>query len=165
MFSLNNQDSLSVGFKGSIATAWLTQQSTIMGLRLPSQVNTWLAQQNGRILRLGEHEWMVTGDLVPLLLQASQTAASQTTSQALITVPKAECAFIIQGAHANALMAQICLLDIDTLLLTDNLLMTQLAGVAVILIRIEDGYQCWCDASYQTYLEETITDLTSPISK
>lgn len=156
MFSVNSQDSISIGFKGAIATAWLAQQDALKHGLMPTSVNTWQALQNGRILRLGEHEWMLTGEIVPALLQESQTASK------LITVPRAECAFTLQGEHAAALMAQICLLNTAELLKPDMVLMTQIAGVSAILIRTETGYQFWCDISYQDYIEHTLNALIAP---
>lgn len=143
------EDSTSIGIKGPNATAWLEQ----LGVILPTQANTWSAQQASMVIRLGRSEFMMTG---PLALQLQKALESK--SLGVYGVARADASYLVIGNEAYALMAQVCALNIAQMT-EEQVLMTQLAGVSVILIKTVEGYRFWCDVSYQDYMSQTLNKI------
>lgn len=143
------EDSISIGFKGPQAQAWLTAQ----GVSLPTQANTFLTQHAGLVMRLGSSEFMITGELALPLKRAMESQPL-----GVYGVARADASFLVGGHQANAWMAQVCALD-TAQMLEGQLWMTQLAGVSVILIKTLEGYRFWCDISYQAYLSQTLNTI------
>jgi hypothetical protein len=143
------EDSVSIGIKGPNAQVWLKEQ----GISLPNLKNTWLAQQASLVMRLGVSEFMITGSLV-LQLQS----AIESKPIGVYGIARADVTYLVSGDGANALMTQVCAIN-TAQMSQEQVWMTQLAGVSVILIRTAEGYRFCCDVSYQAYMSQILNNI------
>lgn len=158
-----------VGIKGNNATAWLTQQ----GIEVPSAPNHWIKLgQDGMVLRLGMNEYLIqqvsskdnheTQSIIPTI--ENSLSKEMNEHAGVYRVPRADTSLLLKGDGVAFLLSQICRLNIEQALLGNALVMTQIAGISAILLKESqqvDAYRLWFDLSYQTYMTETITNLTN----
>lgn len=157
-----------IGIKGNNATAWLTQQ----GIEVPSAPNHWIRLgQDGIVLRLGMNEYLIqevsskdnheTPSFIPTIENSLSTVMNEHVG--VYRVPRADVSLLLKGDGVAFLLSQICRLNIEQDLLSNALVMTQVAGISAILLKESQQagiYRLWFDLSYQAYMTETITNLT-----
>ncbi|MEW6445790.1 MAG: methylglutamate dehydrogenase [Pseudomonadota bacterium] len=149
-----------VGVKGPKAAQWLAN----LGLPLPETANHWLALDDDRLIaRLGLSEFLLDGPPGSL-----DTLAATPRTHGVYPVLRQDAAFLLCGAGAPELLAQVCSLDFATLEVTPGALaLTSMAGVGVTLLpQPGDGgsrYRLWCDGSYGLYLWETLREIAEAL--
>lgn len=154
-----------VGIKGAQAERWLNQQV----IATPPLPNHWLEtyQANGQtllVLRLGTSEFLI--EALDDQTDVPLTTFNQVKAAGVYTVPRADASFRLAGENINALLAQICMLDITQALQENALVMTQIAGVSAILLKEstqQNSYRLCCDVSYKHYLQDTLKRLAAPM--
>lgn len=143
--------------KGAGAAEWLSAQ----GITLPAAANTWLMQDSTLVLRLGNSEYLLEDQFVAG--HASRLAqGSAPVGAKLYPVARSDAALVLSGEHALSILAEACALDIAAELAeTQRLLMTQVAGISVTLLKQtlngETVYRLWCDGTYGGYLWHELT--------
>lgn len=83
-------------------------------------------------------------------------------------VLREDAAFVLGGAHATEVLAEVCNVDFAALdPATKPVVMTLMAGVAVLVLPQDIGttdpeiiYRIWCDPSFGPYLWDTLTQTT-----
>jgi sarcosine oxidase, subunit gamma len=154
------------GLKGPNAAAWLEQA----GIALPERPNTWspLDQSSATddwsvVARLGTSEFLLEqdggGDLIRRL---SDLLARD--SKGVYPVLREDSEFVIGGAQAALVLAEVCNIDFARIAGKQRLaIMTLMAGVAVLVIPQFEGsarrYRIWCDPSFGAYLWNTLTNV------
>jgi len=147
------------GIKGAQAENWLHQQA----IPIPVLANHWLetkheSGQHLLVLRLGVSEFLVEN------LHDQMTALHRMNSTGVYIVPRADVSFRLSGVMINGLLAEICMLNFEEELIGHELVMTQVAGVSVILLKEtaeQASYRLWCDASYKDYMLKTLSSLAN----
>ena len=146
------------GVKGPQAAATLAQ----LGLAVPPQPNTWVPLHAGEadsniICRLGSTEFFIeeAGDAAGI---ARLEAATQCFAGAY-PVLREDCALVLEGSAAGAVLAQFCNVNLPALdTAARPVVMTLMIGVAVLVLpqATADGtiYRIWCDPSFGAYLRE-----------
>ncbi|MDZ4097268.1 MAG: hypothetical protein U1E13_01070, partial [Methylophilaceae bacterium] len=149
-----------VGLKGPNAEQWLQAQN----IAVPSTPNSWLETSDQvMVLRLGKTEFLIES-LTGYACFARIFAAAQPIATGVYRVMRADVTYNLTGNQIAPLLAELCSLDLSqNALPTNTLLMTQLAGISVIVIRKEvdaqSEYRLWCDASYGDYLQESLQEV------
>lgn len=153
-----------VGLKGTDAAAWLAQQ----GVRVPAnanQVTHWHGTDSagsGRCLRQGNTEFLIEFD------ESGRTLAPPPAGTAAWTLIRSDFSLVLTGDHWSDALAQITSFDLQRLRNEPDLLvMTQLAGIGVTLVRepaaeATFALRLWCDASYGPYLLHCLDHLARP---
>ncbi|MCB5185221.1 hypothetical protein LG201_08390 [Methylobacillus gramineus] len=149
------------GVKGRHAAQWLQDQ----GVDIPTQSNSWVADADGNlVLRLGGSEFLIEdapdGNLCEKLLKADAKRAG------VYLVPHVEASLVLSGSAVQELLVEVCSIDLTRAALgTQEVIMTQFAGVSVVLIHQdlegEARYRVWCDSSYGPYLWEFMAGIAS----
>ena len=149
------------GVKGPNAQEWLSSQ----GVLLPDQPNSWIATADAMLLRLGINEFLIEANSAAGF--DVQIAAVKSASTGVYPVPRADAAFQISGGVANDLLSEICMLNMSTIEVGQSLLMTQIAGISGILLKLphaqETSYRIWCDGSYHHYMHETLHSIAKEL--
>jgi sarcosine oxidase, subunit gamma len=149
------------GVKGPNASKWLSAQ----GFALPEQPNSWVATADAMLLRLGMNEFLIEASNNHFHIDAL-TAAMQSAGAGVYAVPRADAAFQISGDAVTDLLSEICMLD-TTKLNINSLLMTQVAGISAILLKLpntqETSYRIWCDGSYHHYMHDTLSTIAKEL--
>lgn len=150
------------GLKGPRA-AEVLQQS---GFEVPDRPNSWAPLRAGEredspnvIGRLGNTEFFIeeeqgTGGIARLEARlAGETG--------VYPVLREDFAVVLSGARAPQVLAEVCNVDFAALPLAERpVVMTLLAGVAVLVLPQPQGYRIWCDPSFGPYLQETLAEVT-----
>lgn len=148
-----------VGLKGPRAAAALAEA----GITVPPRPNSWgpltAAETDG--------SWNVVGRLgaTEFFLEETGAAPRIAALEALIArglagawlVLREDRAIVLGGGAADAVLAQVCNLDLAALLRARTVIMTSMIGVGVLVlpqVNDDDGpvYRVWCDPSYGAYL-------------
>ena len=151
------------GIKGPQASKWLVDHE----LAIPSNPNAWTLvsnpsrNQKDLVLRLGSSEFLIEDQSGG---SASKKLADMTRVEGLYPVARADAAFILSGSEVLNLLSELCSLDLrDTSLLANDVVMTQVAGISVIVMRQnlngEQVYRLWCDGTYGSYMWEMLLEV------
>lgn len=148
------------GVKGAQAADWLARQ----GVAIPPRANTWARSADGSlVLRLGNSEFLIED--APGGTSCERLAQAYAGAKGVYPVPHVEASFVIGGHAVQALFSEVCSIDLTRASLgAQDVVMTQFAGVSVVLIRQdlqeeESLYRLWCDSSYGSYLWEVIAGI------
>jgi sarcosine oxidase subunit gamma len=146
------------GCKGPRAAEWLAAQ----GLGVPPAPNTYTIASDANdavlIARLGWSEFFleqgVPGETV-------RRAAATTTLSGVYPVLREDCAWVLSGTGAEAMLAEVCNVNFAALQLSAHpVIMTLMIGVAVLIVPQDIAgvrrYRIWCDPTYGPSLGETL---------
>ncbi len=150
------------GFKGPRAVEWAGAQ----GLPLPPAANRFERSEDGSLLvaRLGSVEFFVeeTTAGVPAAAGGAPSiaelrAALEARPSGVYPVLREDSAFRLAGEGVHDVLAQVCNVDFTVLSVSSTrVVMTLMAGVAVIVIPGTGHYSIWCDPTFGAYLGETL---------
>lgn len=152
------------GVKGPQASKWLADHE----LAIPSNPNSWTLvsnpsrNQKNLVLRLGSSEFLIEDQLGGSA--SKKLAADSTRVEGLYPVARADAAFILSGSEVLNLLSELCSLDLrNNTLLANDVVMTQVAGISVIVMRQtlngEQVYRLWCDGTYGSYMWEMLLEI------
>jgi len=159
----------SIGIKGAHAASWLSAQQ----ISVPQKPNHWvLHNETHLVLRLGMQELLIQQiagkdnshpDDCLATLESSLARNLHDTNhekEGVYHVPRADSLMQLTGHGVLDLLAQTCRLNISNELQDHALVMTQVAGINAILLKVQAVTYLWFDQSYHAYMVETITELT-----
>ncbi|MDR0996971.1 MAG: hypothetical protein LBL69_04820 [Zoogloeaceae bacterium] len=143
------------GCKGKGAAAWLAEQ----GWPVPEHANQWQGiahcEAGGFVARLGRAEFLVEGNTTAI----GRLAEAELPGD-VIGVLRQDANLRLSGPGLPELLRQTCNVDFAALdLATCPVVLTSLAGVAVIALPEEDGIRLWCDGTYGPWLWETLQEV------
>jgi sarcosine oxidase, subunit gamma len=148
------------GCKGPRAAEWLAAQ----GLGVPAAPNCYSAAADTAdeilIARLGSSEFFLEQG-VPGEKVRAVAAAAALALPGVYPVLREDCAWILCGTGAEAMLTEVCNVNFAALQLSARpVIMTLMIGVAVLIVpqAIADmrQYRIWCDPSYGPSLGETL---------
>lgn len=144
------------GFKGPGAADWLRS----LAFPVPQAANSWMpcAAGEGFLARLGSSEFFLDA---PAAVIAKLDAARANALPGVYPVLRADAAFLLEGAGAPDILAQVCNVNFAALELNGSpIVMTLMIGVGVLVLPQQSGvgrhYRVWCDPSFGEYLEEQV---------
>ena len=153
-----------VGLKGPHAAEWLQSRS----VPIPERANSWVAiapDEQDIVVRLGATEFFVeqAQSSEKLLSLASELASP---IAGVYPVLREDHAFVLGGAAADAVLAEMCNVNFSALRAADReAVMTMMIGVAVIVVpqgsAARRRYRIWCDPSYGGYFWSSLQDVAS----
>jgi sarcosine oxidase subunit gamma len=152
------------GIKGPQAAAWLEKQ----GIKTPAEINSWIeGAPNTLVLRLGGSEFLVEDQLNGNACEAL-SAFNQAKTAGAYRVAREDAAFILSGSQALNLLSELCVMDLrDQALVSDAVVMTQVAGISATLLRQDlagqQVYRIWCDVSYGPYMWEMLLEIAQEL--
>lgn len=152
------------GVKGLNAVQWLKEQK----VEIPPQGNAWIVHQpDTLVLRLGMNEFLLEDQLGGKACEALRTAV-QPKAYGIYKVLRNDTSLILSGSRLPELFAEVCAIDLrDTALGPNELVMTQLAGISVTLLRQqlngETVYRLWCDGTYGPYIWDTLLEIAEEL--
>ena len=152
------------GVKGPQAAQWLADHE----LAIPSNANSWTLNtsqsrdKKSLVLRLGSSEFLIEDQ--PGGLVSKKLASDIIRVAGVYKVPRADAAFVLSGSEVLNLFSELCSLDLRTTsLLTNDVIMTHVAGISAIVLRQtlnkELVYQLWCDGTYGSYMWEVLIEI------
>lgn len=147
------------GVKGTRAAEWLAQR----GIGVPAAANRvmhWSGSGGGRCLRLGSTEFLVEYDA------ANAAIPAPAIEEGAYLLLRSDFSVVLEPAWTRRL-AQACSFDFEQLHDPSMVVMTLLAGISVTLVREPRptpgiALRLWCDASYATYLQQSLQQLARP---
>lgn len=147
------------GLKGPRASQWLQQRDA----RIPAAANTWVhfdeSDQLSLIARLGTAEFLIEYEQANALGKQISHELEQTLD-GVYPVLREDREFLLLGNESGDVLAQVCNIDFRTVSRRQrHLVMTMMAGVAVLVIPQGEDYRIWCDPSYGEYLWSTLHDV------
>ncbi len=151
------------GFRGNDAAAYLRAR----GYQLPERPNQALAQPDGGLVaRLSQTEYLLLGSLGDAGLRVAQEeAAWQLDDQALYLLPRQDSHawLLLTGAHASAVMAKLCGVDLrPQAFAPGSVAQTSAARINVIVINAPLGelpcLQILCDRASASYFWDALLD-------
>jgi len=151
------------GVKGSGALQWLTAHKVMT----PEQANGWRRDDSGAmVLRLGNSEFLIEDR--PDTQVCNSLKEDQQKRFGVYKVQRYDASLILSGSKVGALLSELCTLDLRETALADNgLVMTQMAGISVTVLRQtlngEPVYRLWCDGTYGSYMWETLVELAQEL--
>ncbi len=154
------QNRAQAGCKGPRAAEWLASQ----GLGVPAAPNSYCSASDAKdavlIARLGWSEFFLEQG-VPGETVRRVAAAAAMTLPAVYPVLREDCAWVLSGAGAEAMLAEVCNVDFAALQLSAHpVIMTLMVGVAVLIVPQDMAgvrcYRIWCDPTYGPSLGETL---------
>jgi sarcosine oxidase, subunit gamma len=143
------------GVKGAQAATWLVQH----GVKIPEAPNTWVLHEQTLVMRLGSSEFLLEdqegGETCKKLL------ADMVRAPNVYKVPRADAAYLLAGSGVFNLLAELCALDLhENVLLENDVVMTQMAGISATILRqnINNAtvYRLWCDGTYGEYMQHVL---------
>jgi len=148
------------GVKGLNITQWLHAKS----ITYPADSNSWSLHGGSiLVLRLGSSEFLIEDQLEA---NACEPLINCTHFEpyGVVPVQRNDTALILSGSKLPALLSELCTLDLrDDALGENTVVMTQLAGISVTLIRQtlqgEPVVRLWCDGTYGAYLWQTLNEI------
>jgi sarcosine oxidase subunit gamma len=154
------QNRARAGCKGPRAAEWLAAQ----GLDVPAAPNSYSGASDAPdavlVARLGWSEFFleqgVPGDTVRRV-----AAAAATTLPGVYPVLREDWAWVLGGAGAEAMLAEVCNVNFAALQVSARpVIMTLMIGVAVLIVPQDIAgvrrYRIWCDPTYGPSLGETL---------
>lgn len=147
------------GVKGPKASEWLVDHE----LTIPSRANSWAScKKKSMMLRLGVGEFLIEDQFGGYACEDLAADTQRTTG--VYRVPRADAAFILCGSAVLQMFSELCSLDLrDQNLQPDDVVMTQVAGISVTLLRQsldgEQVYRLWCDGTYGPYMWDVLMKL------
>jgi sarcosine oxidase subunit gamma len=161
-----------MGVKGPRAAQLLQQ----LQFAVPDSPNTWSPLRPGEstggrnvVARLGNTEFFVEeGDTAPGI--AALEEALDAGVDGAYPVLREDFAFVLAGASADAVLAQVCNVNFADLAFERRpIVMTLMIGVGVLVLpRVsdEDGrsFRIWCDPTYGAYLWAELEEIVTRIS-
>jgi sarcosine oxidase subunit gamma len=148
-----------IGVKGPNAAEKLLN----LGISSPKVANYWcLHQEKIIVMRTGLTEFVIGFDeeneeIKPFIASLKNYVAG------FYPVARHDACWQMTGEYANDLLAEIGMLDIPHETKENQLCLTQMAGVNVIVMQLNtpvgNAYRIWCDGSYQAYMQATLDQL------
>lgn len=140
-----------------------------LGLNVPVKPNTWAPLHAGDrddsadvIGRLGNTEFFIECS-IDGEGAASAIAALELRPAAepgIYPVLREDFAVVLGGARAHEALAEVCNVDFASLPLAQQpVVMTLMAGVAVLVLPQQGRHRIWCDPSFGSYLWETLEEV------
>jgi sarcosine oxidase subunit gamma len=152
------------GVKGANAASWLASR----GIAVPATANRvtrWPGAGGGRCLRMGHTEFLVEYDA-----PGSAAPAAHEAIEGAWILLRSDCSLVLDGPRWAAALAQACSFDFTRLIdEPDLVVMTLFAGISITLVREPRptgaplALRLWCDASYTTYLHQSLQQLAAPV--
>jgi sarcosine oxidase, subunit gamma len=151
------------GVKGTQSASWLTKH----GVKIPEAPNTWVLHEQTLVLRLGSTEFLIEdqvgGEACKKLLADTVCVPN------IYKVPRADAAYLLAGSGVLNLLSELCALDLsENVLLENDVLMTQVAGISATLlmqkINNETVYRLWCDGTYAAYIQHILEDIAKELN-
>lgn len=146
-----------IGLKGRGACAWLERR----GIATPKSPNSWRADQELLIVRLGLNEFLLEGPSAPFL-----DLAEIRTEDCIYPVVRQDTALALRGPGLPTLIAQTCALNIHAFDPEGRpAVLTTMADIPVLLIAdLRDPVPSaliWTCRSHGVYLFETLASLAA----
>lgn len=156
------------GLKGPRAAAVLESA----GIAVPTRANSWAPLSAAET----DRSWSVVGRLgaTEFFIEEAGAAPRIAALEALVArgiegawpVLREDSALVLGGGAADAVLAQVCNVDLGALLGTQAVVMTSMIGVGVLVLpQVNDDegpvYRIWCDPSYGAYLWDELEKLVS----
>jgi len=150
-----------IGLKGPGAAAWVES----LGLPLPHP-NGWASLPGGGVVaRLAGSEFLVEDGHADTAVARIRDACATPPTQ-IYPVWRHDAALALCGRRVHDLLAQVCSVNFRTAASTE-VVMTMMAGVAVIVIWQDLGAQAccriWCDPSFAPYLWSTLCAIAAEL--
>lgn len=148
-----------LGIKGAAAAEWLRQQQ----IDVPAETyHTLPLADGGWIVRLGTGDFLLEGgvanDVLPRLSAALDSAAG------VYRVERHDATFLLAGARATGVLAQVCSIDFQEAA-PRRLLLTRAAGVNCGILPDSLGevslYRLGVDCTYAVYFWETLAEIAA----
>lgn len=151
------------GVKGLNVVQWLKEQK----VEIPPQANAWVKQGDTLVLRLGLNEFLLEDQLEGKAC-AMLCDATQPKAYGIYKVQRNDTALILSGSHVQELFSEVCAIDLrDEALPSNTVVMTQMAGISVTLLRQEFNgeniYRLWCDGTYGPYIWDTLLEIAEEL--
>ena len=154
------------GVKGPRAADRLASR----GIALPAMANSWCADDELLVARLGASEFFLEegaarGRLreLELDLEEKTAGAGAGGSSGVYPVLRQDVGFLLSGERALDVLAEVCNVNFGDLDLASRpVVMTLMIGVAVLVVPqiVRAGTPCrygiWCDPSFGAYLGESV---------
>jgi sarcosine oxidase subunit gamma len=155
-----------IGLKGPRAAAWLQER----GISIPERANSWTAitaSENDVVMRLGSSEFFFEQSVHASEFE-SLASGLKGRLAGVYPVLREDRAFMLSGAAADAVLAQVCNVNFDSLALHErHAVMTMMIGVAVTVVPqgnvAHRRYLIWCDPSFGDYLSATLRSVVADI--
>ena len=164
---VDNSHLARVGLKGPLAATWLQER----GVTIPDHANSWASaapDEQDIVMRLGTAEFLLEQAESSEKLQALATELCKPIP-GVYPVLREDRAFVLGGAAADDVLAQICNVNFSALRYEREVVMTMMIGVAVIVAPQGNAarrrYRIWCDPSYGDYLLSSLQDVTGNEAK
>lgn len=154
-----------LGLKGPLAAAWLQER----GAAIPQRFNSWTCsapEGQDIVMRLGTTEFFLeqAGHGEKLRALAAELARP---NDGVYPVLREDRAFVLGGAGADAVLAQMCNVNFSALRYEREVVMTMMIGVSVIVAAqgnaAQRRYRIWCDPSYGDYLLASLQDVSGAL--
>jgi sarcosine oxidase subunit gamma len=149
------------GVKGPNAPGWLRDH----GVDVPGSANSWsrLPDGQGLILRLGSNEFLVEGGPRGSVVE-SLGGSLDSGARGLYPVLRQDASFLLTGARAREVMAQVCGIDFDSAdYRARPLFITRVAVISAVVLpwveRGTHGFRLWCSYPYGMYLWEELNEI------
>lgn len=150
-----------LGLKGPLAAAWLQER----GMTIPDRANAWVspaADELDIVVRLGTTEFFLE-QAAPSEKLRTLAAELSKPIEGVYPVLREDRAFVLGGAAADEVLAQMCNVNFSALRYEHEAVMTMMIGVAVIVAPQGNAarrrYRIWCDPSYGDYLLSSLQDV------
>ncbi len=149
--------------KGPQAASWLASQ----GLQTPADINSWIAHEGSLVLRLGGSEFLIEDQYNSNVCE-KLTNFNQSTTAGVYKVQRADAAFILSGSEVLNMLSELCMMDLrDSALVSNMVVMTQIAGISATLLRQqlngEQVYRVWCDGTYGPYMWDMLLEIAKEL--
>ena len=151
------------GVKGPQASQWLANH----GISIPAEANTWILSDHVIVMRLGASEFLIEDQIDGKT--CSKLEADVDRVSGVYKVPRADASYLLAGSQVLNLLSELCTLDLrETALAENEVIMTQVAGITVIVLRQsiknETVYRLWCDGTYGMYMFHTLSEISHELN-
>jgi len=150
------------GLKGPAAAEWLAARA----IPVPSEANRWLELPGGGVIaRLGRTEFFLEDATDGRNVETTRVALADGID-GVYPVARQDTAIALAGRRSGELLRQTCNVDF-TRVAADEAVMTQMVGVAVLVVRRDKGaspcYRIWCDPTFARYFWETLRGIAEEL--
>ena len=150
-----------LGVKGPAAEDWLRDHQA----DIPPAVYDTRPLDGGLIVRLGASDFLLEGGLSSDFLARLSDDLDQ-SPPGVYCVERQDATFVLAGARASSVLAQLCSIDFPTAT-PRRLLLTRAGGVNCGILPDDRGgvplYRLWVDVTFAVYLWETVAAIAGEL--
>jgi sarcosine oxidase subunit gamma len=151
-----------LGVKGPAAEDWLRAHQ----VDLPPAVYDTRPLEGGLIVRLGASDFLMEGSVSGNLLARLADELDRSPSR-VYRVERQDATFVLAGARAGAVLAQLCSLDFSVTA-PRRLLLTRAGGIncGILPDAVSDVplYRLWVDCTYAVFVWEVLAGIVGELS-